>query len=395
MKLTIAMHHRFSRTPDGKIWSWVFGSEFWERYLKVFDSIQVVARALDVNEIPDDWKQSNNEKVSFTLIPYYFGPEQYLLKYYGVRKMAKEVAKSSEALILRGGQISSLIATHLNRNKHPYGVEIIGDPYDYLAPGSIKHPFRIFFRWLFTKEQKRLCLNASVAMYVTQRTLQRRYPCNSCMIGVSDVELTDECFTKNARRYELETLKKISIIMVGTVDHYFKAPDILIDAVGKCIKKGFDIDLDIVGGGKYKEELEERANYLKIGDRVKISGHLPAGELIRNHLDKADIFVLPSRTEGLPRAMVEAMARALPCIGSNVGGIPELLEPADMVKPNDSDELANKIIEIISNPKRMQKMSENNLNKSKTYNKKILMPQRIDFYQKVFDETEKWMYHNK
>ena len=62
-------------------------------------------------------------------------------------------------------------------------------------------------------------------------------------------------------------------------------------------------------------------------DRVRFRGQLTTPVDVRAELDRADLFVLPSRQEGLPRAMIEAMARALPCIGSSVGGIPELLQP--------------------------------------------------------------------
>ena len=65
------------------------------------------------------------------------------------------------------------------------------------------------------------------------------------------------------------------------------------------------------------------------------------GHGVTEQLDAADVFVLPSRQEGLPRAMIEAMARSLPCVGSDVGGISELI-PDWVVPPNDPQALALK-----------------------------------------------------
>src|ERR1043166_5635017 len=110
----------------------------------------------------------------------------------------------------------------------------------------------------------------------------------------------------------------------------YKAPDVLIRAVAQCVAAGFDLTLHVVGDGKHRPELEQLASALGVSDRVIFLGLLPAGAAVRERLDRSDLFVLASRCEGLPRAMVEAMARSLPCIGSTIGGIPELLPEDDM-----------------------------------------------------------------
>ena len=125
--------------------------------------------------------------------------------------------------------------------------------------------------------------------------------------------------------------------MVGSFEQMYKAPDVLLDAFCRCISLGLDLQLVLVGDGRHRQSLKSRARRFNLGDRIQFLGWLPAGEAVRHELDRADVFVLPSRVEGLPRAMVEAMARGLPCIGSRVGGIPELLHPEDMVPPGDTD----------------------------------------------------------
>src|SRR5690606_2722669 len=115
---------------------------------------------------------------------------------------------------------------------------------------------------------------------------------------------------------------------------------------------------------------------------------LSSGQAVRDELDQADLFVLASRTEGLPRAVIEAMARGLPCIGTSVGGIPELLPTEDLVPPGDADTLARKISEVSRSPERMAAMSRRNLKKAADYRDDVLRQRRNAFYEIVKERTE-------
>lgn len=148
-----------------------------------------------------------------------------------------------------------------------------------------------------------------------------------------------------------------------------------------------------MGDGKYREFLEQRARTLGLAEKVTFLGQLPAGAKVREQMDKADLFILPSRGEGLPRAMIEAMARALPCIGSTASGIPELLSPEDLVPPEDAASLARKIAEVLADPGRMSGMSVRNLEKAKEFESRILQKRRIEFYGEVKKRTEEHWQH--
>jgi glycosyltransferase involved in cell wall biosynthesis len=152
-----------------------------------------------------------------------------------------------------------------------------------------------------------------------------------------------------------------------------------------------DLRLVLIGDGKHRAELEERAAARGIGDRVHFRGQLTAGAAVRAELDRADVYCMPSRTEGMPRAMVEAMARALPCIGSTMGGIPELLPPEDMVPPGDVDALAAKIREIVTDPARLAAMSARNLRRARDYHEEILRERRSACYHALRERTEAWL----
>jgi glycosyltransferase involved in cell wall biosynthesis len=168
----------------------------------------------------------------------------------------------------------------------------------------------------------------------------------------------------------------------------YKAQDVLIDALASCIRTGVNLSLTLVGDGRHRAALEERAARQGVGERVSFVGALPAGEAVRHALDRADLFVLPSHQEGLPRAMLEAMARGVPCIGSNVGGIPELLPDEDLVPPGDVAALAQKLREVVGNAERLVHMSARNLETARRYREEVLGQRRIAFYEHVRHVTE-------
>ncbi|OUL27226.1 glycosyltransferase family 4 protein [Nostoc sp. 106C] len=398
MNVVVALEYRFDRTPDLVVWTKAqFSYSFWKRYLEVFDHVRVVARVREVPSVSPDWKRADGEGVSFAAIPYYIGPVQYLLRSFWVKRVAQQSVGSTDAVILRvSSQIASCMLPKLRAQDHPYAVEVVADPYDIFAPGSIRHPLRPFFRWLFPHSLRRQCAEAFAVAYVTKYALQHRYPPakEAFSTHYSSVELSNQAFVSCARSPQ-QRMRKFTLVTVGTLAQLYKAPDILIKAVAACIAEGLDLQLILIGDGKHRVELETLVENLELGERINFLGQLPAGDAVRIQLDRADLFILPSYQEGLPRAMIEAMARGLPCIGSSVGGIPELLLPEEMVPPGDVVALADKIREIVTDPERMTRMSARNLEKAKDYRDEVLRERRIEFYRYIREQTESWLKKQK
>ena len=394
MNLVVVLEYRFECTPDGKVWTQAqFPYHFWVRYLEVFEQVRVVARVRQVLGVPADWQRADGAGVSFAAVPYYIGLWQFLKRARQVQRAATNAVGANDAVILRvGSTIADCMEPMLRRTGHPYGVEVVSDPYDVFAPGSVKHPLRPFLRWWSPPVLRHQCVGACAAAYVTEYALQRRYPPAPSAFSTyfSDVELPDSAFMSSHIPTK-RTTDACTIITVGTLAQLYKAPDVLIDAVAACVREGLDLKLTLVGDGQYRMELETRAAAQGLGERVYFCGSLPAGDAVRTQLDRSDVFVLPSYQEGLPRAMVEAMARAMPCIGSTVGGIPELLPSEDMVPPGDVAALAAKITEVVTDPKRMAHMSARNLEKAKAYREKVLRERRLAFYRHVRETTEAWV----
>lgn len=389
-RVVVTIEHRYERTPDGSVWASFFTYPFWTRYLDVFDSVRVVSRVRCVHLPTPGWARVDGDGVHVWGLPYYVGPWQYLAKMWRVRRGARAAIDPSDAVILRiDSQVAAGMESLFRRTGHPFGVEVVVDPYDVFAPGS-GYPLRSLWRAWFPAKMRRQCRRACATAYVTERALQRRYPPlpGAFTTHYSSVELGDGAFAAESRR---PPQGSVDLLFVGTLDHLRKAPDVLLDAVASCVGAGLDLRLVMIGGGAHQPALERLADTRGIRDRVDFRGQLRAGDDVRKAMDTADIFVLPSRGEGLPRAAIEAMARGLPVVGSTVGGYPELLEPEDMVPPGDAAALAAKIRDVVTDPERMARSSARNLTKARDYHEDVLRCRRVAFYRTVKERTEEWL----
>ena len=131
-----------------------------------------------------------------------------------------------------------------------------------------------------------------------------------------------------------------------------KGVDLLIEAI-----KRVDANLVIVGGGPLERELRE----LTRGDpRVRFTGPLPRGEALKL-VKGSDVFVLPSRHEGLSTALLEAMAMGVPVVATRVGGNLELVEHGEnglLVEPEPS-QLAGAISLLLEDRGLARRLAEN------------------------------------
>jgi glycosyltransferase involved in cell wall biosynthesis len=206
------------------------------------------------------------------------------------------------------------------------------------------------------------------------------------MIGVSDVDLTGSALASSWKKPKTNQ-STFRIVTVGTLTQLYKGQDVLLAAVALCVQRGLDVRLVFVGDGRYRAMLQSTAHKLGIGERTEFRGHLPSGAPVRAELDAADLFLLPSRADGLPRALLEAMARGLPCLASRVGGIPELIAEEDLLIPGDIAQTAGQIESVLHNPERRARMAQRNLERAREFAEEKLVGLRRSFYNEVLSRS--------
>ncbi len=130
-----------------------------------------------------------------------------------------------------------------------------------------------------------------------------------------------------------------------------KAIDVLLDACGVLDRENFAVRVVVVGGGPLRAKLEQQAAALGLVERVRFTGPLPQ-DTLPDWYRAADLFVLPSHSEGVPNVLLEASACGTPWVASRVGGIPEIahLGVSRLVPPNTPTELAAAIRQSLSAP---------------------------------------------
>jgi phosphatidylinositol alpha-1,6-mannosyltransferase len=181
MRVCVVLEYRFARTPDGMVWARLaFDNAFWHRYLQVFDAVRVVARAEDVADPPAGAKAVEGDRVCFRGVPFYHGMVDGLRQARAVRRATIAAVDPDDAVIFRVPSfVSAPLWRHRVRTRRPYGVEVVGDPWDVFAPGAVTTPLRPLMRRYFARQMRRQCAKAAAAAYVTSGYLQsswRRRP---------------------------------------------------------------------------------------------------------------------------------------------------------------------------------------------------------------------------
>ena len=116
---------------------------------------------------------------------------------------------------------------------------------------------------------------------------------------------------------------------------------------------------------------------------VKFVGTLKH-DAIFQFLDEIDVYIHPSKTEGLPRAIVEAFSRGLPTLGAKSGGIPELIGKEYLFGKGAEDEIEQMLLNIDKG--KMKEQAKRNFETSKKYTADKLNRERLDFYREFLTD---------
>ncbi|MDR7347998.1 glycosyltransferase [Enteractinococcus fodinae] len=320
----------------------------WEPFLQTFNKITVLARVepgLVRNE-----GYLLHERLEVVPIPYYSGVVNYYRKRAEILDFIFNYIADPEQVYYMW--VPTQIAGPISKKVKEIGaaliLRVIGDPAG-VAKSILPTPANHLAARIEQRKLRRTVQYADGIIYVTLRTLQELYPPSqeALVQARTDVVFSPEllAITKK-RRHDAE--KDFSIIAVGSQQQNYKGHDLLIKAVGSLQKRGYDISLTLVGQGAKHEELRSLAKELQVKGAFFIE-RLGFSLDVARYVSTFDMFAMPSRTEGMPKALLEAMAVGVLSIGSSVGGIPEILEEECLFEPNSVSALEERIAFLIEN----------------------------------------------
>lgn len=172
----------------------------------------------------------------------------------------------------------------------------------------------------------------------------------------------------------------------GTVANFYKTKglDILIEAVAllpETVKQ--QSQFVIVGNGSELENCKFQIEKLKLNNSFVLPGNIPNA---RSYLKAFNAFVLPSRKEGFPYALLEAMQAELPIVATDVGGVKEALGDAGILAPPENPQaLATAIEKIITDKTLQNQLSQKAWERSKLFTEEKMLTETKQIYAKLLD----------
>ena len=275
------------------------------------------------------------------------------------------------------------ISAKLNK---PYMVELMCDGWKPYWNHGMLGKFVAPYMYL---KMKKITYNANYAIYVTEKYLQKYYPCKSVYINASNVtiqELYPEVLNNRLLRIKnKEDYQKLSLMTSANVDLLSKGQEYVVKAINLLKQKGIRITYFLAGSGDQKYLLEIAKKY-GVDDCLVFLGKLTLEEIFERIDNNIDIYIQPSLQEGLPRAVIEAMSRACPCLGARTAGIPELLDDDCIFKPKSAIDIAETIQKVCKNG--LTEYAIRNFNKSKEFVEEVLNVRRNRYFNMIKAEIK-------
>ena len=373
MKLLFIHDHKFvydhttNSYYDGS--GGAFGPKLWNRYLSFSHHLTCIGRKAD--KLPNQLVISSCENVTFSLIDDINSYKDIFTKKRIITEKIKKSIDEVDFVVIRLPSTLGHIAQSIciSENK-PYIIEIVGCPWDSFINYAFLTKLLAPYAWY---KLRKSTLRSKACIYVTKYFLQKRYPTFGKSVAISNINIEQTISFTEANnfysQYKNSTNTIFKIAYIGTFHTKYKGHDILFKALRKIIRQDEipNIRLYLVGTGD-PIWIQKMAKKMGIEKNIEVVGMLKSGEDgVIPFLDTMHLYVHPSRTEGLPRTVLEAMSRGRLTLGSNVGGIPELLNEKYLHKSGDVNKLFSDIISIHRDQSNWENIIRDNIHKAQDY----------------------------
>lgn len=392
-RVVVVVEDHYVRTPEGVYARINHPYEYWQQLLELFDEVCPVARVAYADRPEPSWHRADGPGVRFLALDEFQGLRDIFLRLPKNWLRLGRLLREGDYFFVRGtGSIGYLAWIWLMLRRQPYARQFVGDDLEvfnagmHSVPGFILWPIALFGDLLTSLQARNAC---SVA-YVSP-TLATRYPrrFNVPAYFYSDVRIKDEIVTA-PRLKETFSARPLRLISCGRLSPE-KGYQVLLDALAELDQGGVrDWTLTIVGPGPDLAALQAQAEARGVADRVEFAGFVRWGPDLFSRLDHADLYVQPSVSEGLPRAMVEAMVRGLPAIGTRVGGIPWLAGEHCVAPPQNPRALADLIAPYVGDVERLAAQSALSFEHGGRFRLARMRSVKLGFWRTMRTYTDRW-----
>lgn len=300
---------------------------------------------------------------------------------------ARAAAATADVVWLKLPFVSSYLVTFAGRHgKQLWLAHLVGDPHTALT-ATLGRRYSFLAQLAFVATRWAIG-RSDLAFFVSRHLLVKyggRHPrcrvINESRVRLSDIRSEPKVAGSVAR-----------LVFVGRLSPE-KGVDVLFDAVGRLQEAGVQVHLDVIGDGPLRSQLQDLANARFAPGVVRFRGSLPWGKALFSAIRESDVLVLPSWTEGLSLVLVEAMSQGLPCIGTAVGGTPEIIKDGIngcLVPPGDVQALADRVAWVFQDPVRYVELSRQCLETANEYSFESQMARLSKAINEVLEDREMW-----
>ncbi len=388
MVIYVAIDAHFVRCRGEVFTEISFPYAYWREYLDVFQEVRPVARLVDAAAPPAGWQRADGPGVRFVAVRDYLGFWSFLRNLPRVLLDCRDAVRRSEALLLRWGLVALSCWAWTRIYRKPYAFEFTSDSGESLRP--VKNIQTLGFNNLLVHVAQwlsRRVARGAVAVSYVSRFVQTLYPSRRREREwvFSGVQLKQGLIT--APRPPDSFLRRgLRLVCVGRLEPE-KGQGVLIEAVRQLAAAGHAVSAICIGPGREHDHLAAQIAALGLAERVTLAGRVEWGPALWRLLDDGDLFVLPSLTEGMPRALIEAMARGLPAVGTRAGGIPELLPPEQLVAPGDAAGLAECILRTAASREALAALSARLFARALEYEPENMLRRKHAFWNCLRDDV--------
>lgn len=361
------------------------GYDIVKRYADNFETVHLISR---VKQVDRENLEKHDHLLPFKNIVYYEVPfftsiGELIRQRRQANQVVANAVKDCGCALVRVPSIIGFMVLQKFNTSLPYALEVVANPYEMYQGYSGKMKVQsLLMHYLL----KWYCKHAKALAFVTKQSQQQRYEINKdrkINTYYSSIELKKEFFSDKFLKHDFFNDKTMPIKIghvANVITGNIKGHKEVLQVADSIQKAGRKVELVFAGEGPdvdmYKKEAEDK------GIKATFLGFIDKQQLHKMLLD-LDFFLFPSKSEGLPKVLIEAMSVSIPCVASNVGGIPELLPNESVFDSYDVEGMTSRIKELITDKQEYIENAQLMYSTALEYESSVLAERRKCFYNKL------------